>query len=350
MSLTENHQRAPAGIMAKSHSQASPSDQRERYELLYAPVADEMAAVETILQQQLVSRYDGVNELLQHGARLSGKRLRPALLLLTAKACGAVRPAHLKLAAVLEMIHTATLVHDDVLDDATIRRHHSTVNALAGNEASVLLGDFLFSHSFYLASTLDNTFACQRIGRTTNIVCEGEMRQIHHRGNFNLTEAEYIEIIAAKTSQLCACCCELGAHYADASDERQQALYEYGNNLGIAFQIIDDVLDIAGDPMNTGKSLGSDLEKEKLTLPLIRLLNLCSDVERDALVYGILREAGQRRDDLLDQLETSGALEYARNVAKRYANAAQDQLRELAPSPAREALLHLARFVVQRHH
>ncbi|NIP84193.1 MAG: polyprenyl synthetase family protein, partial [Planctomycetales bacterium] len=197
-----------------------------------------MQAVEAILQQELVSRHEGIHALLQQGVRLGGKRLRPALLLLTARASGSVTPAHHTLAAVLEMIHTATLVHDDVLDDAMLRRHNATVNALAGNAASVLLGDYLFSHAFYLASTLDNTWACQRIGRTTNIVCEGEMRQIHCRGDYELSEAEYLEIVEAKTAELCACCGELGAHYAGAPAAQQRACQAYGRYLGIAFQIV----------------------------------------------------------------------------------------------------------------
>ena len=176
------------------------------------------------------------------------------------------------LAAVVEMIHTATLVHDDVLDEASLRRHRETINARCDNEASVLVGDFLFTHAFYLASSLETTFACQTIGRATNIVCEGELRQIHSRGNFALTEAEYLAIIEAKTAELCACCCRLGAHYAGATPHVEDALDRFGRNLGIAFQIADDLLDLVGDEDSMGKSLGTDLEKQKPTLPLIRLL------------------------------------------------------------------------------
>ncbi len=317
---------------------------------LFAPIADELQAVEGILREELVSRYEGVNSLLQQGVRLGGKRLRPALLLLTAQTCGSVTPAHRTLAAVLEMIHTATLVHDDVLDEATVRRHNVTVNAMAGNEASVLLGDYLFSHAFYLASTLENTFACQRIGQTTNIVCEGEMRQIQSRGNYQLGEEEYLEIVEAKTAELCACCCELGAYYAGADPQQQRLCQAYGRYLGIAFQIIDDVLDLVGDPDRTGKSLGTDLKQEKLTLPVLHLLDQSNAAGRAAAVQRMSKFRQDGRRDLSELLDSSGSLDYARQVANRYAQQAHDQLARLPSNPAQEALLELTSFVVARQH
>src|SRR5258706_10969277 len=171
----------------------------ELLQLLLAPIADELKEVERILKAELSSEHPFVNELVSYGCMLGGKRLRPALLLLTAKAAGgSAKPAHLTLATVVEMIHTATLVHDDVLDDAVMRRHLATVNARWDNEASVLLGDFLFTHAFYLASTLDSVLGCRLIGRATNIVCEGELRQKGSRGKFDLSESEYLEIVEAK--------------------------------------------------------------------------------------------------------------------------------------------------------
>ncbi|HEV3021649.1 MAG TPA: polyprenyl synthetase family protein, partial [Pirellulales bacterium] len=203
--------------------------------------------------------------LVQHGFRLGGKRLRPALVLLAAKAVGEITHEHLVLAAVVEMIHTATLVHDDVLDDAAMRRHLDTVNVRWGNQTSVLLGDYLFTHAFHLASTLDTTFACRTIGRATNRVCEGELRQIDTQGRLSLTEAEYLDIIAAKTGELCACACRLGAHYAGAGTALEDRLAHYGRDLGIAFQIVDDLLDLEGDESTIGKSLGTDLDQCKST-------------------------------------------------------------------------------------
>ena len=177
---------------------------------LYEPIKDHLEAAEDVLRQELKNDSPFVNELLQYGGQLGGKRLRPALLLLTATATGSVTPDHYVLAAVVEMIHTATLVHDDVLDEADMRRHLATVNSRWNNETSVLLGDYLFTHAFYLASTLESTYACRRIGRSTNIVCEGELRQVGNRGNHALREDEYFDIINGKTAELCACACHLG--------------------------------------------------------------------------------------------------------------------------------------------
>src|SRR6184192_4156948 len=188
-------------------------------QMLYAPVAPELAEVEAVLKAELRSDYPFVDELVRYGCLLGGKRLRPALLLLSAKAVGGkITREHITLAAVVEMIHTATLVHDDVLDEAQLRRHLATVNARWDNESSVLLGDFLFTHAFYLASTLDSVIACRLIGRATNIVCEGELRQKGSRGNFSLSEAEYLEIVESKTAELTAVSCRLGAMFGGADE------------------------------------------------------------------------------------------------------------------------------------
>ena len=215
---------------------------------------------------------------------------------------------HVVLAAVVEMIHTATLVHDDVLDEASLRRHRETINARSDNEASVLVGDFLFTHAFYLASSLETTFACQTIGRSTNIVCGGELRQIHSRGNFDLSEAEYLAIIDAKTAELCACCCRLGAHYAGATAASRRRLADFGRNLGIAFQIADDMLDLTGDELSMGKSLGTDLEKQKPTLPLIRLLAEASGGQRAEIIDLLSSEQSRRSAANQSMARTGGGL------------------------------------------
>ncbi len=239
---------------------------------LFRPIRFELAEAEGIFQHELRSRFPFVQQLVDHCGDYQGKRLRPALLLLSARACGSVTSAHPVLAAVVEMIHTATLVHDDILDESMVRRHAATVNAEWGNETAVLLGDYLFTHAFHLAASLDSTLACRWIGSATNKVCEGEMHQVHQRGNLDLDESSYFSIIEGKTAELTAVSCRLGAHYAGADGATVQALDRYGRNLGIAFQIADDVLDIWGEERLTGKSLGTDLEKQKLTLPVIRLL------------------------------------------------------------------------------
>ncbi len=319
-----------------------------QWQRLYAPIAAELAAAEDVLRGELTSDDPFVDTLVKHAFRLGGKRLRPALLLLAAKATGKVVPDHIVLSAVVEMIHTATLVHDDVLDEASLRRHRETINARNDNEASVLVGDFLFTHAFYLASSLETTFACQTIGRATNIVCAGELRQIHSRGNFDLGEAEYLEIISAKTAELCACCCRLGAHYAGASPQVEDALDCFGRNLGVAFQIADDMLDLVGDEDSMGKSLGTDLEKQKPTLPLIRLMAECAPDERAEIVAILASNSRAARRQIDAWLERSDALQYTREKAQAFAQAARDDVARLPASPAREVLLALTELVVSR--
>ena len=201
--------------MSTQHLLAA-GESRSTLSSLYAPIAAELAAAERIFQAELGSRFPFVQQLVDHCADFQGKRLRPSLVLLCGRACGGSSPEHAVLAAVVEMIHTATLVHDDVLDDAVIRRHAATVNAEWGNETAVLLGDFLFTHAFHLAASLDSMRACRWIGHATNKVCEGEMQQVHHRGNFDLNESDYLEIIEGKTAELTAVSCRLGAFYAGA--------------------------------------------------------------------------------------------------------------------------------------
>ncbi len=191
---------------------------------LYAPVAQELGEVEALLRRELTNDNPFVDLLVKHGFRLGGKRLRPALVLLSAQACGGIRPDHLALAAMAELIHTATLIHDDVLDEATIRRHLDTVNARWDNEVSILLGDYLFARAMCLASSLDDVVACRVISESTRKMCEGELRQMESRGRYDLNESEYVEIVAGKTASLTACCCRLGAYYAGADAETCLAL------------------------------------------------------------------------------------------------------------------------------
>jgi len=315
---------------------------------LYAPIVKDLLQVERILREEMRSDYPYVNELVRYGAMLGGKRLRPALLLLSAQAVGTVNHNHHVLSAVVEMIHTATLVHDDVLDEAVTRRRLATVNSRWDNEASVLLGDFLFTHAFYLASTLDTPFACRTIGRSTNIVCEGELRQKGNRGDFSLSEEEYLEIIDAKTAELCACACRLGAHYADGDEATVEALTLYGRNLGIAFQIADDLLDVIGSEATVGKSLGTDLEKQKPTLPVIRVLQLANEQERRQVLEILESDSPEKRAQLEPWFERFDALNYTRAQAQKFAETALQQLDVLAAGPARETLARLTEFVVQR--
>lgn len=315
---------------------------------LFAPILPHLERTEQVLARELRNDSPFVNDLLKYGGKLGGKRLRPALLFLAAEASGEVNETHDVLAAVVEMIHTATLVHDDVLDEAEMRRHLATVNARWNNEASVLLGDYLFSHAFYLASTVGSTFACQRIGRSTNRVCEGELMQVGHRGNHALTEDEYYQIIDGKTAELCACASHLGAKYACDKESYWTALEAYGRNLGMAFQIADDLLDLSGNEEETGKSLGTDVEKQKATLPIIHCYASADESERRQLIQLLDTPGASTRRELTDWFERFGALQYASTKAQKFAEAARNQLQPLPESAAKELLKELTVFVVAR--
>ena len=315
---------------------------------LLGPIRSELARVESVLKTELRSDYPFVDELVRYGCLLGGKRLRPALLLLCGQAAGGLQTQHYTLAAVVEMIHTASLVHDDVLDEAATRRHLATVNSRWDSEASVLLGDFLFTHAFYLASTLGSAAACRRIGQATNLVCEGELRQKSTRGDLRVSERDYLSIIEAKTAELCACSCALGASFAGAEQSVVERFDTYGRCLGIAFQIVDDVLDIVGDESVAGKSLGTDLNGRKPTLPLIRLMELVTEAERTEIVELLDGEADSLRDALLPYFERHGTIDYARAVAGRYVERARRALDGLPANPALDILGQLAYFVVHR--
>jgi octaprenyl-diphosphate synthase len=270
------------------------------------------------------------------------------LLLLSGSATGGVNEDHKVLAAVVEMIHTATLVHDDILDDAETRRHVATVNNRWNNETSVLFGDYLFTHAFHLASSLESTDACRHIGRATNIVCEGELRQVHERGNLDLDEAGYMSIIGGKTGELCAVSCLLGARFSAAAESVVQRLEQYGRSLGIAFQISDDLLDILGSEETTGKSLGSDLHKQKLTLPLIHLLAQSRPPETARIRVLLSNPGTESRLELVNLLAQSDAIEYARRRADEFAARARQCLDGLPDTPARRILDALPEFATHR--
>ncbi len=315
---------------------------------LYAPIRDELSRVDALLRSQLSSSYPFVDELAKHSFRLGGKRMRPALVLLSARASGTLVDAHYTIAATVELIHTATLVHDDVLDEADLRRHVATVNSAHDNETSVLLGDLLFAQSLCLMGELDDNRATKALGRAARQMCEGELRQIASRGNFDLNEDDYFGIIAAKTAALTAVCTQLGGLYAGANEQQCAALEAFGRELGVAFQVADDLLDLLGDEHTAGKSLGTDLVKQKLTLPLIRLLATALDVDRRAVVDAISGNGGNHREALRSWLDRSDAVAYAQQRAESHVRRAISLLAQLPPSAARRSLEGLAEFALWR--
>lgn len=315
--------------------------------VLFAPIAADLVEVERVFARTMSSHRGHVATLVAHLDHYRGKRLRPALLLLTARACGAVTPAHHVLGAVVEMIHTATLVHDDVLDEATVRRHVRTVNANWGNQSSILLGDMLFSHAFHLAATVGDAVACEIIGRATNRVCEGELHQVSERGNLHLSEADYFDIIDGKTAELTACCGRLGALYAGADDAIVERLAEYGRCLGLAFQIADDLIDLTGIESTAGKTLGTDLAQQKLTLPLIRMLAAVGPDEAERL-RRLLRQPDAARGEVVAKLRETGALAYAKRRAEEHAQQARAAVSVLPASECRAVLETLTDWTVRR--
>jgi octaprenyl-diphosphate synthase len=319
-----------------------------------AVLAAGLVRVEARFRDQLDTPIRPVAELCEHVERYRGKMLRPTLVILSGLAANTalVEPNddHIVVAAVIEMIHMATLVHDDVLDDASVRRGGDTVNKCKGNEAAIILGDYLLSKSFHLCSTLDTQRTALRVGEVTSIVCEGEMLQLAQRGDFDLGEPAYFNIIRRKTAALIALACELGASHADAPRAIVQRLSDFGDKIGTAFQIQDDLLDLVGDEPVVGKSLGKDLDKGKLTLPLIHHLSRLDSARRAATIERLKSGASTpaERAALARDLEATGSIRFAREKAKDLVSQAKSLLSPLDDSRARAALLSLADAVITR--
>jgi octaprenyl-diphosphate synthase len=311
-------------------------------------IGEALRQSERIFDDELASENAYVADIIAHTRRFRGKRLRPILLLLTGKTAGGLTPAHPVLAAVVEMIHTATLVHDDVLDGAEVRRHVATVNVRWNNETSVLYGDYLFTHAFHLAASLESALACRLIGRATNLVCEGELSQVRHRGDLNLTEDEYLKVIDGKTGALCSISCQLGALYSKAGEEQVEAANRFGLLLGRAFQIADDVLDLVGLEDRVGKTLGTDLSQEKLTLPTIRLLAQ-ADAQEQSRLRRLLHEPDEHDlRTILKLCRERGTIDQSLRAARVYAAQAREALGVFSPSPERDLLAQMAAMSTER--
>ncbi len=301
------------------------------------PVAAALERVIDVFDRELASDQPFVNRLTQRVAHYRGKLLRPRLLLLAGAASGDLGSDHILLAAVVEMVHMATLVHDDVLDEADLRRHQPTVNRLVGNEGAVLLGDYLISHAYHLCSTLDSVDAARRVAAVTNTVCEGELMQVENRGNIELTEATYFEIVQRKTAALTGLCCELGAEASGAASAEVERLAAFGRDLGTAFQIVDDLLDLTATTRETGKTVGRDADLGKLTLPAIRFLR-DADPDHKARFLSTLSGGRRSRDDVERILEQAGAIDEAMEVAGSYVQTAIGRLSTLPPGEGKESL------------
>jgi octaprenyl-diphosphate synthase len=270
------------------------------------------------------------------------------MLLLAGAATGRLSEEHVVLGAVIEMVHTATLIHDDVLDEATTRRHVPTVNARWNEHTSILLGDYLFAQSFRLAATLSSTAACRQIGEASRLVCEGELRQVLGRDDLELDEEAYFDIIRAKTAELCRVACQLGAEYAGADAETIDRLACFGDAVGVAFQIADDYLDLWGDHLRVGKTLGTDIEQGKLTLPLIRMLETADAGERGRILRILAGPTDERVARIRPLLAKSDARQYTVQAAERFRDIALSALASLEDSDAKQSLWAMAEFSIAR--
>ena len=315
---------------------------------VYAPITDQLDKVQRVFEDELVSEMPFVNELCEHLLGFRGKMLRPALLLLSAEACGRIEREHVILAAAIEMVHMASLVHDDVLDEALIRRGMQSINYAHGNEAAVMLGDYLFSHAFHLCSGLDSQYASRLVGSTANTICEGELLQICNRGNYGLTEQEYFDIITRKTASLTGTSCVLGAKYAGADPPTIARMEAFGMEVGTAFQIVDDLLDITGTEQEMGKTLGLDVGKGKATLPVIRYLATAGPNDRHRAIQLLTGNREDRREKLFELLEESDALSYTEQAARRYIRSAVANLDDVPPSAAKDSLRATVEFILIR--
>ena len=332
------------------HDNAAPPPHRLDLPAIQALAAADMAAMDTLIRQRLASDVVLINQVAEYIIGAGGKRLRPMLLLLTAGALGHRSTEAHQLAAVVEFIHTSTLLHDDVVDESDLRRGRKTANAVWGNAASVLVGDFLYSRSFQLMVELERMDVQQLLANTTNTIAEGEVLQLLHVRNPDTDEAAYLRVIERKTAVLFAAATRLGALLAGADAATCDALHRYGMALGYAFQIADDVLDYASDAETLGKNLGDDLAEGKATLPLIHAIR-----HSDAATQAVLRAAIQQGDtgalpQVMAAINACNSLEYSRDRALQYARDAEAALVGLGDNDFVAALRGLAHYSVSRDH
>jgi len=313
-------------------------------------IAADMDAVNAVIRRKLHSEVSLVNQIAEYIISAGGKRLRPVLVLLVANAYSYKGTAHHELAAVVEFIHTATLLHDDVVDESSLRRGRATANALFGNAASVLVGDFLYSRAFQMMADLANMRVMQILSEATNVIAEGEVLQLLNMHDPDVSQERYLQVIRSKTAKLFEAAAELGALIAGATEPQIAAAGEYGRSLGTAFQLIDDVLDYAGDAAEIGKNVGDDLREGKPTLPLIYLMENGTPEQRQLVRTCIEQGDEQHFDAVLAAVTSSGALDFTRRQAEIAAARAAEAIAGLPESEYKDSLLQLAHFSVNRTH
>lgn len=313
-------------------------------------IGDELKQVEQQFRKDLASDVPLIRKVGEYVLSSGGKRIRPALLLLAAKLCNYQGDRHVPLASVVEFIHTATLLHDDVVDNANLRRGLASANTLWGNEASVLVGDFLFSKSFSLMVADGDLNVLRVLSGATTMIAEGEVLQLVCTGDISMTEKRYIDVVRCKTAVLISAACQAGAILGKVPVEMENAVRDFGMDLGIAFQLMDDVLDYAADQKEFGKSIGHDIEEGKITLPLIHALMQCTDAEKGRVGDIVTSETVEDEDFafVFDLVQRHGGIGFTVSRAREYVNRAKASLEPFPPSKVKTALSELSDYVVTR--
>jgi len=315
---------------------------------ILSPIKSDLLAVNEVIRASLHSEVPLVNQVAGHIIQGGGKRLRPSTLLLVGGLFGPVRKEHHELAAVIEFIHTATLLHDDVVDQSTKRRNHKTANTIFGNAASVLVGDFIYSRAFQMMVKINHMKVMEVLANTTNTIAEGEVLQLLNIHNASIEDEDYLKVVYYKTAKLFESAAELGAIIGGADDNDIKVLAQFGKHMGIAFQLIDDVLDLSGNPEEIGKNLGDDLAEGKPTLPLLYAMKKGSDEQKNIIRAAIENGGLTELESVLNAVKETKALEYVRELAKEEIEKGEKLIQHITSSIYKDALLALTQFVTTR--
>jgi len=321
-------------------------------EAVYRMIAQDLKAVERELDKNIQSKITLVPTIGRHILNSGGKRFRPLLLILSARLCGYKGKEHIQLACILEFIHTATLLHDDVVDNANIRRGNTSANTLWGNQASILIGDLFFAQSFSLITQTRNWRLLTVLTEATTRLAQGEVLDLVQEGDLACDEAKYLTTITFKTASLIKAACHIGAILGDVDPKKERAMRNFGNSLGIAYQLMDDTLDYISTEVEFGKTIGKDLEEGKITLPLIHTLQRSAPEDREFIISALKKEKLTKKliINILDLIRHYQGLEYTAQKAREYARKAKKELKSFLPSHEKEALMAIADYVVDRRH
>jgi len=315
---------------------------------ILSPIKSDLLAVNEVIRASLHSEVPLVNQVAGHIIQGGGKRLRSSTLLLVGGLFGPIRKEHHELAAVIEFIHTATLLHDDVVDQSTKRRNHKTANTIFGNAASVLVGDFIYSRAFQMMVKINHMKVMEVLANTTNTIAEGEVLQLLNIHNASIEDEDYLKVVYYKTAKLFESAAELGAIIGGADDNDIKVLAQFGKHMGIAFQLIDDVLDLSGNPEEIGKNLGDDLAEGKPTLPLLYAMKKGSDEQKNIIRAAIENGGLTELESVLNAVKETKALEYVRQLAKEEIEKGEKLIQHITSSVYKDALLALTQFVTTR--